>query len=184
VFKGGKITPVREFAADAKIKIAYSEYDNHSYLAITDQAATTIDVVRDATATGASKEASLFTQFDLGQSAGYLSFSSNGRMVVAQHGKKFSTFDIETDKTYTRELDFGSDKTGELKWLDDYYLYSDDGGSLRIFEFDGTNQHELTTVAPGHDVMLSANGKQLLSIGLNNSTKTLLLQASKLTTEK
>ncbi len=183
VFKGGKITPVREFAADAKIKIAYSEYDNHSYLAITNQAATTIDVVRDATATGASKEASLFTQFDLGQSVTHLGFSSNGRMVVAQHGKKFATFDIETDKTYARDLDFGSDKTGELKWLDDYYLYSDDGGSLRIFEFDGTNQHEITTVAPGHDVMLSANGKQLLSIGQNNSTKTLLLQASKLTTE-
>lgn len=183
IFKGGKITPVREFAADAKIKIAYSEYDNHSYLAITDQGASTIDVVRDATVTGTSKQASLFNQFNLGQSVNYLSFSSNGRMVVAQHGKKFATFDIETDKTYTRDLDFGTDQTGELKWLDDYYLYSDDGGRLRIFEFDGTNQHEITTVAPGHDVMLSANGKQLLSIGQNSSTKTLLLQASKLTTE-
>lgn len=183
VFKGGKITPVREFGVDAKVKIAYSEYDNHSYLALTEGSATTVDVIRDATATGTSKQASLFTQFNLGQPAAYLTFSSNGRMVVAQHGKKFAAFDIETDKTYTRELGFGSDGTAELKWLDDYYLYSDDGGTLRIFEFDGTNEHEITTVAPGHDVMLSANGRQLLSIGQNTTAKNFLLQASKLTIE-
>lgn len=180
IYKGGKVTPVREFAADAKIRIAYSEYDNHGYLAITEANSTKIDVIRDVTATGASKETSLYASFDLGKQVTNLSFSSNGRMLVAQHGNSFATYDVELDKTYARTLDFGSDTTGELRWLDDYYLYSDEGDKLRIFEFDGTNQHEITTVAPGFEVMLSANGRQLLSIGRNSMTNNFLLQAAKL----
>ncbi len=183
VYKGGKITPVREFGADKQIKIAYSEYDNHSYLAITESGSTSVDVVRDATVMGTSKEASLFTQFTLGDPVDYLSFSSNGRMIVAQHGNKFGTYDIETSKTYLKTLGFGSKDTAQLKWLDDYYLWSDDGGTLRIFEFDGTNDHEITTVSKGYDVMLSSNGKQLLSVGKNDITHTVLLQASKLSLE-
>jgi hypothetical protein len=183
IYKGGKITPVREFGADKTVKIAYSEYDNHGYLAMTDSGSTTVDVMRDPTVTGASKAASVFAQFNLGSVANHLTFSSNGRMVVAQHGQKFGTYDIETAKTYQTTLGFGSDKMAQLKWLDDYYLWSDDGGTLRIVEFDGTNDHEITTVAGGHDVMLSTNGKQLLSVGKNNTTGNLFLQVSKLTLE-
>ena len=183
VYKGGKITPVREFSADKQIKIAYSEYDNHSYLAIAESGTTNVDVVRDATGTGSSKEAAVFTQFNIGDSISYLTFSSNGRMIVAQHGNKFGTYDIETAKTYLKTLSFGSNSTAQLKWLDDYYLWSDDGGTLRIFEFDGTNDHEITTLSKGYDVMLSANGKQLLSIGKNDVTHSVLLQASKLSLE-
>jgi hypothetical protein len=183
VYKGGKITPVRELGADKQIKIAYSEYDNHSYLAITSNGTNTVDVVRDATITGTSKEATVFAQFAIGDSIDYLTFSSNGRMIVAQHGNKFGTYDIETTKTYLQTLGFGSNDTPQLKWLDDYYLWSDDGGTLRIVEFDGTNDHEITTVSKGYDVMLSANGKQLLSVGKNDVTHNVLLQTSKLSLE-
>lgn len=183
VYKGGKIAPVREYAADKHIKIAYSEYDNHSYLAIAEDGSTNVDVVRDATATGTSKESSVFTQFTIGDPVDYLTFSSNGRMIVAQHGNKFGTYDIETTKTYLKTLGFGSKDTTQLKWLDDYYLWSDDGGTLRIVEFDGTNDHEITTVSKGYDVMLSSNGKQLLSVGKNDVTHSVLLQASKLSLE-
>jgi hypothetical protein len=184
IFKGGKITPVRELAAGKQAKIAYSEYDNHSYLAVTEDDGSTVDVIRDATTTGSSKETNVFSKFTIGSSVDHLVFSSSGRMIMAQHGNKFGTYDIETTKTYLKTLDFGSDKTAELKWLDDYYLWSDDGGVLHLFEFDGTNGHDITSVATGYDVMLSANGKQLLSIGKNETTHDLLLQASKLTTEK
>lgn len=183
VFKGGKITPVRELEESKKITITYSEYDDHSYLAINQGGSAKVEVIRNPTTTGASKQTSVFTEFDLGRPVSHLNFSSNGRMLMAQHGNVLATFDVETVKTYTQTLNFGSEAMAELRWLDDYYLYSDDGGKLRIFEFDGTNQHEITTVDPGRGVMLSANGKQLLSVGKNTSTQHLLLQASKLTIE-
>ena len=180
VFKGGKVMPAREISASQQVKIAYNEYDNHSYLAVTEADNQTVDVIRDATLTGSSKENSVFAKFNLGKSVDYLTFSSNGRMIVAQHGNTLATYDLETSKTYTTTLDFGSDKTAQLKWLDDYYLWSDDGGRLRIFEFDGTNEHDITSVAPGYDVMLSANGKQLLGIGKSSTGQDVQLQASKL----
>lgn len=184
IYRGGKITPVRELPVDQQIRISYNEYDNHDYLAISAAHNSVVDVVRDATVTGTSKEATVYTRIDLGTAVDSVGFSNNGRMIVAQHGNKIATYDIETAKTYIKTLGFGSDKTPEFRWLDDYYLWTDDGGTLRIFEFDGTNDHEITTVTSGYDVMLSSNGKQLLSIGKNGITNKLLLQASKLTTEK
>jgi len=184
VYKGGKIMQAREVPADQQVKIAYNEYDNHSYFAVTEADGTTVDVIRDVTSTGSSKDANVFTKFNLGSHVDYLTFSSNGRMLVAQHGNSFSTYDIETAKTYSSKQDFGSDKTAQMKWLDDYYLWSDDGGTLRLFEFDGTNEHDITGVAAGYEVMVSANGKQLLSVSRNGTTHDLMLQASKLTTGK
>lgn len=184
VFKGGKIMQAREVSASQPLRFAYNEYDNHSYLAVTEADGSTVDVIRDATSTGASKDTSVYATFNLGSHVDYLTFSSNGRMILAQHGNAFATYDIETAKTYTGTLAFGSDKTPQLKWLDDYYLWSDDGGTLRLFEFDGTNEHDITGVTSGYDVMLSANGKQLLSVSRNATTHDLTLQASKLTTSK
>src|SRR6266496_444182 len=181
IYRHGKITPVREVSVNQQVKLAYNEYDTHDYLAIGSTDSPTIEIIRDATATGTSKEASVFTQFDLGAPLVSLGFSSNGRMLVAQHGNKLATYDIETARAFTKTFDFGSAQTSTFKWLDDYYLWSDDGGTLRIFEFDGTNDHEITTVAAGFDVMLSEIGRQLLSVGKNDVAHTLLLQASKLT---
>ncbi len=181
VYRQDKITPVRTLPLDQQVHFAYNEYDGHAYLAISSAGANTVDIIRDPTATGSSKAASVFAQFDLGKPASSLSFSSNGRMLVAQHGNTMATYDIDMGKVYKKTLGFGSDKTAQFGWLDDYYLLTDDSGDLRMFEFDGTNDSELTTVAPGFGVMLSSNGKQLLSIGKNNVTQSLLLQASKLT---
>jgi hypothetical protein len=182
IYRQGKITPVRMVGPDKQVVFAYNEYDSHAYLAIGTTDSTKVDVIRDATVTGTSKAASVFDQFDLGTTVQSLSFSSNGQMLVAQNGNKIATYDIDVAKVYTKTLDFiGTANASQFKWLDDYYLWSDAGGSLRIFEFDGTNDHELTTVAPGFGVMLSADGKQLLSVGKNDVTHNLLLQASRLT---
>jgi hypothetical protein len=181
IYDNSKITPVRELAADKEPLVAYSKYDTHGYLAIAEKDSSTVDIIRDATATGTSKAATVYAQLDLGAAVKWLSFSNNGRMLVAQSGKKLVTYDIENAKTMASTLNFGSDDMPQLKWLDDYYLWSDAGGKLNIVEFDGTNNHEIATVKSGYDVMLSSNGKRLLSIGKNEATGQMLLQESKLT---
>jgi PEGA domain len=181
VYRNGKITPVRTASLGQPILLAYNEYDNHDYLAVSSADSSKVDIIRDATVTGASKQANIFAQLDLGASVQSISFSNSGRMLIAQHGKQFATYDIETAKTYAKTLDFGTDDMPQLKWLDDFYIWSDAGGKLRIVEFDGMNDREITTVSPGYGVMLDANGRQLLSIGKNEVSRAMLLQASKLT---
>lgn len=181
IYDNGKVTSVREFAADKEAKIAYNKYDAHGYLAINEKDSTRVDIIRDATATGASKAATVYAQMDLGAPVKWLSFSNNGRMLVAQNGKKLATYDIENAKAMTATLSFGSNDMPQMKWLDDYYLWSDAGDKLNIVEFDGTNNHEIAIVKSGYEVMLSSNGKRLLSIGKNEATSQMLLQESKLT---
>ena len=125
----------------------------------------------------------MYAQLDLGRQISYLTFSSNGRMLLAQNGKYMATYDIETAKSATKTVEASTDAVPQLKWLDDFYLWTDAGGSLRIFEYDGTNEHEITTATSGYDVMLSSNGEQLMSVEKNKSGK-FELQASKLVNDK
>ena len=67
-----------------------------------------------------------------------------------------------------------------LKWLDDYYLWSDAGDRLRLVEFDGQNERDITSVARGYDVSLSPTGHSLFSIGKNAVTGAYSLQISPL----
>lgn len=182
IYRQDKITPVLTVPLNQQVELAYNEYDTHSYLAIGSKDSSKVEILRDPSVTGTSKVSSVFEQFDLGAPVESLTFSNNGRMLVAQHGNTIATYDIEVAKVYTKTLDFiGDSKASPFKWLDDYYLWSDAGGSLRIFEYDGTNDHELTTVSSGFDVLLSADGKQLMSVGKNDVSHTFLLQASNLT---
>lgn len=179
IYRGGKIIPVRDVAADAQVRLAYNEYDNHSYLAINSGTDSKTDIIRDATATGSSQAASVYAQLDLDRAVTWLSFSSSGRMLLAQNGKHMATYDLETAKSATKTVEAGTDDVAQLRWLDDFYLWTDAGSKLRIFEFDGTNEHELTAITPGFDVMLSSNGERLLSIKKNDAGK-FDLRASKL----
>ena len=183
VYDNGKIAVVRELEESQQVKLAYGEYDDHDYLAINVDNAPTVDIVRDAITAGSSQDTSVFATLDLGVPVAWLSFSGNGRMLVAQHGNQMATYDLEMAKSYAQTFDFGSDDTPKMRWLDDYYLWSDDGGTLRIFEFDGTNAHDITSVLSGYDVMLSSNGKQLLSIGKSDVSGEPLLQMSGLTVQ-
>lgn len=93
-----------------------------------------------------------------------LTFSSNGRFVIAEMSNGYTVHDLELGKTDTTVL---KDVTvaRSLRWLDPFMTWYDAGGMLRLYEFDGANQQNLTTVAEGFDVVISPNQKFLYSIG-------------------
>ena len=67
-------------------------------------------------------------------------------------------------KNTTTLLKGTSAVTNELQWLDKYHIWSDRDGILRLYEFDGANQHDIMTVVPGMSAALSPNGKYLYGI--------------------
>ncbi len=164
VHRGDKITTIRTLPTDKQVVFAYSEYDDHDYLAIGTADSSKIEVIRDPRADGAEDTNTVFAQFDLGATPQWLSFSNNGRMLVAQRNNAFATYDLEEARAYQFTLDFGANITTKLRWLDDFYLWSDAAGKLRIVEFYGKNDREITSVQPGFGVTLSVNGKRLFSV--------------------
>jgi hypothetical protein len=178
VYKGGKETVVQSFPADTKLKIAFGEYDNHTFLAI-NKGNGNVQILRDPL-TGAKDNAE-FGAFGLSKSIEWLKISNNGRMIIAGAGNNVVAFDIELGRPYESNLVFlGDSNVRPMQWLDDFYLWSDMGDKLRIVEFDGQNDREITTVAPGFNLTLSQSGKTLFSIGKNSVTNSYFLQASQL----
>jgi hypothetical protein len=94
----------------------------------------------------------------------HLSILTNGRFVVAQTPTSFVTHDIELKKTTSTELKDTTSLTRELRWLDGYTIWNDQGGKLRMYEFDGANQHEIMPLTPGFSVTYSPTTKYLYGI--------------------
>ncbi|HWZ65768.1 MAG TPA: PEGA domain-containing protein [Patescibacteria group bacterium] len=180
IYRHGKIAIVRTVPLGPSISVAYNEYDNHSYLALGFSNSAQIDILRDPTANG-PKDADVFNYFDLGAPPDLLSFSSNGRMLLANHGKQIITFDVDQNKYYAAKLD-ASTSPPSLHWLDDFHIWTDAGGKFSVLEFDGQNTTYITNVTPNFAAQISASGRQLFTINKSVDGK-FLLQVSNLTTE-
>lgn len=100
--------------------------------------------------------------------AQYLSSKTNGRFIVAQNGPTITVYDLELSKTTTTLLKGTADVAKEVQWLDGYTMWSDRDGTLRLYEFDGSNQHDIMQVTPGFDVTLGQSGKYMYSITKSN----------------
>jgi len=94
----------------------------------------------------------------------YLSVTKNGRFVLAQQGATYMTYDLELQKTTTTTLKGAGAVGKQLQWLDEYMLWSDRDGTVRLYEFDGANQHDIMPVVPGQSVTLSANGRYVYGV--------------------
>lgn len=110
----------------------------------------------------------------------WLYFSPNGQFLVAQTGQSVASYNLERDQTtgFTIPGTGPYTRSGPLQWLDDFHFWSDMGGTLRMFEFDGTNPEVINNVTPGQNVTLSNNGKRLFSVGTNTTNKKPILQSS------
>jgi hypothetical protein len=100
----------------------------------------------------------------LAASVQFLSIKNNDRFVVAQAGATYTVYDHELQKMTTTTLKDTTGLVKELAWIDDYMLYHDAGGTLRTYEFDGANQQDIMSVAPGFSAAISPNNRYLYGI--------------------
>jgi hypothetical protein len=90
--------------------------------------------------------------------------SRNNRFFVAQLPDGYATYDIELKKYDKTTWATQPTTPRPLNWLDDYTLWSDYGGQLRLYEFDGANQQNIMPVAEGFATSLSPNDKYVYTI--------------------
>lgn len=104
--------------------------------------------------------------------------SHNNRFVVTHLADGFATYDLELKK-YDKTTWASQSASGrQLEWLDEYMLWTDYGGVLRFYEFDGGNQQNIMPVTEGLDVSLSPNGKYIY--GMLKTDKGFELRRAKL----
>lgn len=93
-----------------------------------------------------------------------LTVRTGGRFTVAQNGETVTVYDAELQKTTNTKLKGDSPVREEPEWLDNYMLWSDRDGTLRTYEFDGANQHDIMPVVEGFDATLSPNSTFMYGI--------------------
>jgi len=123
------------------------------------------DLPRD---NGAAISLTRVANFTLAGGVQHLSDHTNGRFIIAQNAARFSTYDLELSRSTVTEIKDASAVPRELGWLDEYTIWSDQGGTLRLYEFDGANQHELMKIVPGMTAVLSQNEKYLYAITISD----------------
>jgi hypothetical protein len=78
----------------------------------------------------------------------------------------YAVYDLEIKRETVTQLKGATpDVSRQLAWIDGYMPWSDREVMLRLFEFDGANQHENMPVVSGQAVTLSRNGTYLYSVG-------------------
>lgn len=164
-YENGKEVVAREYGTEANIGIDLTEYFRHQYLAIA-TGGSQVEVLRDPTEK--ALETPTYVKFDATNDVMWLKFSSNGRMIAAGGGNAFATYDLEVGQEYDSLLD-GLEITRPLKWVDDYYLWTDAGDSLTLVEFDGQNRRNIGKVASGYAASISQNGEVLFDFVRSDS---------------
>lgn len=88
-----------------------------------------------------------------------LTMSDSGRFVTVELPDGYAIYDIELKKYDKVKWDKPAAVSKPLRWLDGYIIWSDNGGQLRLYEFDGANQQNIMPVVEGLAVSLSPNDK-------------------------
>jgi len=149
---------------DIPLNIASTHYFNEDYVAIAE--GKNVDILAGSYPNTASDDVTslkIFASFETKEDVRELMFSPIGQYVFIQSGAYFASYDLEY-QTFASSTIKGTGVVSKLKWLDDNYVWSDQGGSLSICEFDGTNAHIINSVLAGQDVALTHNGRYLYSI--------------------
>jgi hypothetical protein len=93
-----------------------------------------------------------------------LELSANKRFVYAINKGRVYNYDLENQVGRYFKLDGEYQSSEPLNWLNDYMLWTDKGGLLMIYDFDGDNKRSVQKVEPGFKVILTDNDKWLYSV--------------------
>lgn len=159
---------LRTFKDDgtAALHIDIGEYFSDAYVAIAHGNMVTI-VTGDLPKRAADLDAMRsVASMELASPVDRLSIITAGRFVVADMKDSYAVYDLEIKRETVTQLKGATpDSSRQLAWIDGYMPWSDREGMLRLYEFDGANQHDIMPVVSGQAVTLSRNGTYLYSVG-------------------
>jgi hypothetical protein len=158
---------IRSYTDDSStpLHLAMSKYFNDTYISIAH--GDKVEILQgDLPKSDTTKSLTLtaLTSVPVVGGTQYLSVKTDGRFIIAQQGTAYTVYDLELKKTTTTTLKGSTPVAAQLRWLDGYTLWSDQGGQLRLYEFDGANQQDVMAVEPGFSASVSQNGKYLYGI--------------------
>ncbi|MFA5004087.1 MAG: PEGA domain-containing protein [Candidatus Saccharimonadales bacterium] len=95
----------------------------------------------------------------------YISFSSNGRFVMAENGQGFGVYDAETIKGYNYTVRLPLDQPqAHAAWMDGHRLSFVSGGKIAVFDYDSLNLQVLQAANPAYKSFFTPDYKFVYSL--------------------
>lgn len=161
--ESGMTAPQTVFSYPAEtenLHLAFGEYYGKRYVGVTHD--TTMQTFVGTLPRGTAKaDLDEIEKTTLASGATRLTIGENGRLVVAEMSDRYTTYDIELNKTDTTVFSRLAAAARPLQWIDSYMIASDREGTIRFYEFDGGNQQDIMPVIEGQAMTLSGNEKFL-----------------------
>lgn len=156
----------------ARPLIAYSEYDDRSYLVIADQTAGVTRIYRDPLSKPILTKQVPYVTLTTGF-AQKIEFSTNNQYVYIQTGSTFVSYDFENVRGSSFVLE-GEIVGGSPRWMNNSHLsYQLSDGKNYLVEFDGQNKKTLITTDPGVRLFYAGDQRNAYRI-ISNATTTSL----------
>jgi hypothetical protein len=156
------------YNANEPVTAAIGNYYYVTYLAVSHGSTTDISQINDwpRSDSDAPLQTKSVSELSHSTETNFTSIQGLSRFVVMQHDKTMTVYDLELNQEYDIPI-AGVEKRLEqpLSWSDHFHFWSDATGHLRQYEFDGTNQTSITSVAPGFDAGYDSSKEFLYSIG-------------------
>lgn len=97
-------------------------------------------------------------------------FSPNARFVASSRDAHMAVFDAETDRGYAYEVERPEGAAvGEVAWMDGFRLTANIQNELAVFDFDGTNQHNLVPLKNNTAPVFNPNYTSMYTLSAQNS---------------
>ena len=168
IYNDGQIQIVKTFTDQKPTMAEFSRYNGTDYLAIArDETVTIYPSPLDSS--NKTEPISLKSPDGID----IFDFSPTGRFMMAAHGSKIVSYDLEMNEHYSFEL---AEDAKSLSWIDNYHILDTSGGSIALVEFDGGNRQSI--VSGRMTAVLSSNGKYLFSI--SDAASGVVLQQSQM----
>ena len=127
--------------------LATGIFDGERFIALADNTQQRVFIYKDILKTAKNQEGpSLFDSLRLDNTK-FISFSLNGRFVLAQSGQDFRLYDFDVDEKKAFNVKKEITDKNQATWVDGYHInIIDDKQVTHFLDYDGLNSHELGTV--------------------------------------
>lgn len=154
------------YTTKSPVELALGDYYYDDYLATSVGETATIEKLPElpSSDSDAMLEKAVIAQFKLEGEPLEVSVRNGGRFMAFAGKTQMVTYDIELNTKAQAVIQGDRALKTAPKWLDNQHFWSDANGSLHQYEYDGTNQADITKVAPGFSAAYTQSGKYLYSI--------------------
>lgn len=178
LLQGNRSQVIRQFDAGAQTYVLdIAEYDGDSYVVLGSSSEDGVRIYKNPLAQVLLSADSLPapTRFLRVADVSRVSFSSNARFIMAEHGQNFAVYDNEYADVYTYQTSKRLDSTsGYARWMDGHRLYYISNNELVVRDYDNQNIQTLQSADPKFPVFFSSDYSRVFAVSEDESSAAVL----------